>query len=109
MIIHGATLLTSLKFGGQADAKMNQAILRLNQSEFPVEDVCGPGVDSTFDQLLAALGHISRQKPRPLIKTIMLWRSDKGDEVRTAKEQIAHQVCHVIQVDLLLSACHKPE
>lgn len=72
---------------------MDQAILRLGETETPVEDVCRPGADPTFDQLLSALGHISRQKPRPLIETIMLWRSRKGDAVKAAKEQATHRVC----------------
>lgn len=73
---------------------MDQAILKLGESEAPVEEVCGPGADPNFDQLISALGHISRQKPKPLIDTIMLWRKEKGDAAITAK-QSANQVCHV--------------
>ena len=76
---------------GQADSKINQAILKLGESEAPVEDVCGPGADPTFDQLISALGHIARQKPKPLIDTIMFWRKAKGDAAIVAK-QMATQV-----------------
>ena len=66
--------------------------MKLGHSDAPVEEVCGPGVDPNFDQLIAALGHISRQKPKPLIDTIMLWRKAKGDAATLAK-QTANQVC----------------
>lgn len=81
------------QFVGQADNKINQAILKLGELEAPVEEVCGPGADPTFDQLISALGHISRQKPKPLIDTIMFWRKAKGDAAITAKH-VAHQVCN---------------
>ncbi|KAJ6096375.1 hypothetical protein N7486_007121 [Penicillium sp. IBT 16267x] len=73
-------------FVGQADSKINQAILKLGDSEAPVEEVCGPGADPNFDQLISALGHIARQKPKPLIDTIMLWRKGKGDAAITARQ-----------------------
>ncbi|KAJ6133856.1 hypothetical protein N7523_000178, partial [Penicillium sp. IBT 18751x] len=73
-------------FVGQADSKINQAILKLGESEAPVEEVCGPGADPNFDQLISALGHIARQKPKPLIDTIMVWRKAKGDAAITARQ-----------------------
>ncbi|KAL4949796.1 cell morphogenesis N-terminal-domain-containing protein [Aspergillus filifer] len=68
-------------FVGQADNKINQAIMKLGESDTPVEDVCGPSADPKFDQLISALGYIARQKPKPLIDTIMFWRKAKGDAV----------------------------
>lgn len=65
--------------------------MKLGDSDTPVEHVCGPGADPTFDQLISALGHIARQKPKPLIDTIMFWRKAKGDGAITAK-QMANQV-----------------
>ncbi|KAL2827561.1 cell morphogenesis N-terminal-domain-containing protein [Aspergillus cavernicola] len=73
-------------FVGQADNKINQAITKLGESDAPVEEVCGPGADPKFDQLISALGHIARQKPKPLIDTIMFWRKAKGDAVLVAKQ-----------------------
>lgn len=66
--------------------------MKMGELEAPVEEVCGPGVDATFDQLISALGHIARQKPKPLIDTIMFWRKSKGDAASVAK-QMAGQVC----------------
>ncbi|KAJ5982970.1 hypothetical protein N7481_005069 [Penicillium waksmanii] len=82
-----------VSFVGQADSKINQAILKLGESEAPVEEVCGPGADSDFDQLISALGHIARQKPKPLIDTIMLWRKAKGDAAITARQMTNEPVC----------------
>ncbi|KAJ5918683.1 hypothetical protein N7454_009827 [Penicillium verhagenii] len=79
-------------FVGQADSKINQAILKLGDSEAPVEEVCGPGADLNFDQLISALGHIARLKPKPLIDTIMLWRKGKGDAAITARQMSNEQV-----------------
>ena len=73
------------QFVGFADAKINQSILRVGEVESPVEEVCGAGVDPAFDQIISALGHIARQKPKPLIDTIMLWRKAKGEAAAAAK------------------------
>ncbi|CAG8360353.1 unnamed protein product [Penicillium salamii] len=78
-------------FVGQADSKINQAIMKLGESQAPVEEVCGPGADPTFDQLISALGHIARQKPKPLIDTIMFWRKAKGDAAITARQMTNDQ------------------
>jgi len=53
-----------------------------------VERICGPAVDPEFDQLISALGHIARQKPKPLIDTIMYWRKAKGDVATNAKAEM---------------------
>ncbi|KAN0083770.1 Cell morphogenesis N-terminal domain containing protein [Elaphomyces granulatus] len=77
-------------FVGQAENKINQCIMQLGQVEAPVEEVCGPGADPKFDQLISALGHIARQKPKPLIDTVMLWRKAKGEAAATAN-RMAYQ------------------
>ncbi len=56
--------------------------------DFRVERICGPGVDPEFDQLISALGHIARQKPKPLIDTIMYWRKAKGEAAANAKAEM---------------------
>lgn len=52
-----------------------------------LDRICGAGVDSELDQLVSALAHINRQKPKPLVDTMMLWRRAKGEEVVKAKER----------------------
>lgn len=44
------------------------------QIDVNVEGTCGPGVDHAFDQLLLALGHIARGKPRPMVEKLIQWR-----------------------------------
>ncbi|ORY16772.1 cell morphogenesis N-terminal-domain-containing protein [Clohesyomyces aquaticus] len=58
--------------------------------EARVEQLCGPGVDPTFDQLISALGHIARHKPKPLIDTIMLWRKAKSEDANTQRGRLAN-------------------
>ena len=53
-----------------------------------LDKVCGAGVDPELDQLISALAHINRQKPKPLVDTMMLWRRAKGDELIKAKESV---------------------
>lgn len=77
---------------GQADNKINQAIMKLGELEAPVEEVCGPGVDPAFDQLISALGHISRQKPKPLIDAVMRWLMAKRDAAIAKTRQVTGQV-----------------
>ncbi|KAI4086964.1 MAG: hypothetical protein LQ344_007133 [Seirophora lacunosa] len=74
-------------FVGQADAKINRCVEDIGESEPRVEDVCGPGVDPEFDQLIAALGHIARRKPKPLIDSVMYWRKSKGEAATNAKTE----------------------
>lgn len=62
--------------------------MRLDEVEAPVEEVCGAGADPVFDQLISALGHIAREKPKPLIDTIMLWRKAKGEAAGVAKQSV---------------------
>ncbi|KAI4148898.1 MAG: hypothetical protein LQ341_001454 [Variospora aurantia] len=74
-------------FVGRADGKINRCVEDIGESEPRVEDVCGPGVDPEFDQLIAALGHIARPKPKPLIDTVMYWRKSKGEAATNAKTE----------------------
>lgn len=53
--------------------------------DYRVEQVCGPRVDPSFDQLISALGHIARQKPKPLIDTLMFWRKAKGENINNGR------------------------
>ena len=70
----------------QADHKIDQCILGVLDKPDYLEQICGAGVDPDFDQLISALAHINRQKPKPLVDTIMYWRKAKGDLAMKAKE-----------------------
>ena len=82
------------QFIKQADAKINQCIPNLSSPGSQIEDVCGPGVDPEFDQLISALGHVARENPKPLIDTVMYWRKAKGDVAAEARKELS-QVCSI--------------
>jgi hypothetical protein len=73
------------KFLSQAEQKLKQCSKNSLGPEPQVEDVCGPGADPGFDQLVSALGHVARQKPKPLIDSLMFWRKDKSDAANRAR------------------------
>ncbi|KAH6635292.1 cell morphogenesis N-terminal-domain-containing protein [Chaetomium sp. MPI-SDFR-AT-0129] len=75
-------------FIAQAEDKLNACITVPFEPEPQVELICGPGVDPGFDQLIVALGHIAKQKPKPLIDSMMLWRKSKSDAANEARTQL---------------------
>ncbi len=86
------TLIFLVQFIAQAEEKISQCITVPLDPEPQIEQICGPGVDPTFDQLISALGHIASQKPKPLIDSMMLWRKNKSDAANEARSQL-QQVC----------------
>jgi hypothetical protein len=84
-----------VQFVGQADQKISQCMSDRGQPEARVEQLCGPGVDPNFDQLISALGHIARHKPKPLIDTIMLWRKAKSEEANAQRGKLANVCRHL--------------
>jgi Cell morphogenesis N-terminal/Cell morphogenesis central region len=78
-------------FVTQADQKINQCIANVGETGTPVEQLCGHGVDPTFDQLINALGHIARLKPKLLIDSLMYWRKGKAEASSQAKNQLNYQ------------------
>ncbi|KAH0545522.1 hypothetical protein FGG08_000353 [Glutinoglossum americanum] len=75
-------------FLGHAERKINQCITNPLGSEPHIEEICGPGADPSFDQLISALGHIARQKPKPLIDTLMFWRKAKSEAANAARTEL---------------------
>lgn len=81
-------LIYHVQFIAQAEEKISQCITVPLDPEPQIEQICGPGVDPTFDQLISALGHIASQKPKPLIDSMMLWRKNKSDAANEARSQL---------------------
>lgn len=75
-------------FIAQAEEKLNECATAPFDSEPPVDHICGPGADPAFDQLIVALGHIAKQKPKPLIDHMMLWRKRKSEAASEARSQL---------------------
>jgi hypothetical protein len=74
-------------FIATAEQKINQCLTDVRGIEPRVETICGSGVDPQFDQLVSALGHIARQRPKPLIDSLMLWRKKKSEEANDARNE----------------------
>lgn len=75
-------------FVAKADQKINSILSKLDTLPLPVEQVCGIGADPAFDQLLLALGHVSRYQPKPLVDSLMFWRQKKADDANNCKKQL---------------------
>ena len=83
----------------RADQKIEQCTNSPPEMEI-LDKVCGAGVDPELDQLISALAHINRQKPKPLIDTMMLWRKAKGEELIKAKENLSNVRSVLISLSL---------
>jgi hypothetical protein len=75
----------------RADAKINQCLANIDVVATPVEHACGPSADAAFDQLINSLGHITRQNPKSLVDSLMLWRKAKGDAASRIRRQLRGQ------------------
>lgn len=73
----------------KANQKINQSLSKVDTMPFPVEQVCGPGADPAFDQLLRALGHVTRQQPKALVDSLMFWRQRKAEDASSCKKHIS--------------------
>jgi len=93
--MHANLLITQLQFIAQAEEKISHCITVPLDPEPHIEQICGPGVDPTFDQLISALGHIASQKPKPLIDSMMLWRKKKSDAANEARIQLQQVRCEL--------------
>jgi len=63
------------QFELQAARRIKQFAVALPDEETPrIDDLCGNGVDSNFDQLLFAMGSVVRSRPKPLVDKLMTWR-----------------------------------
>ncbi|RYP80409.1 hypothetical protein DL770_006214 [Monosporascus sp. CRB-9-2] len=78
----------ALHFIAHAEEKLNECITVPFDPEPQIERICGPGADPVFDQFITALGHIAKQRPKPLIDFIMLWRKQKSELANDARSQL---------------------
>ncbi|OAA74197.1 Armadillo-type fold protein [Cordyceps fumosorosea ARSEF 2679] len=88
-------------FIAQAEEKLNECITVPFDPEPSVDQICGPGVDPAFDQLIVALGHIASPKPKALIDSMMLWRKSKSDAANDARSQLQQLRNHTPGTPLL--------
>lgn len=66
-------------FIAEADERIERCMQKPGEQEPGIENICGPGADPAFDQLISSLGHINRHKPNSLIDSVIHWRKKKAD------------------------------
>ncbi|KAK5955796.1 Cell morphogenesis protein PAG1 [Knufia fluminis] len=72
----------------RADQKINHCLSQLDGLALPVERICGIGGDPVFDQLMRALGHVTRLQPKALVDSLMFWRQNKADNATASRKQL---------------------
>lgn len=72
-------------FSTQANDKINHCVVNIPSR---IEDFCGLGADTFFDQSITALAYITRRKPSWLIDSIMKWRKRKADAAANIKTEL---------------------
>ncbi|SCU88374.1 LADA_0E09758g1_1 [Lachancea dasiensis] len=76
------------KFVRHAENKLNLCLQYPLDSEPPIVDLLGEGVDQTFDKIIESLGFISKKKPKPVIDAMMFWRKTKSEVAAVAAENV---------------------
>ncbi|EDO16702.1 hypothetical protein Kpol_1003p7 [Vanderwaltozyma polyspora DSM 70294] len=76
------------KFVRHAETKLNLCLKHPVDSEPPIVDILGEGVDLEFDKIIESLGHIAKNKPKPVIDAMMFWRKTKSEIAIMAAEEV---------------------
>lgn len=67
-------------FIAEADERIERCLPPPGKDDGPrIEDICGPGADPAFDQLISSIGYINRHQPKFLIDSAIRWRKQKAD------------------------------
>ncbi|KAK9369434.1 cell morphogenesis N-terminal-domain-containing protein [Lipomyces kononenkoae] len=75
------------QFVRHAEKKLTMCLAYPADDEPPVSSLLGAGADPVFDKVLASLGYIARQKPRPVIDAVMFWRKSKSEAASAAARE----------------------
>ena len=76
------------KFIRHAENKLNICLDYPLNSEPPIIDILGEGLDPSFDKIIESLGHIAKNKPKPVIDAMMFWRKTKSEAANAAAEEV---------------------
>ncbi|SCU86422.1 LAME_0D06062g1_1 [Lachancea meyersii CBS 8951] len=76
------------KFVRHAESKLNLCLQYPLDSEPPIVELLGEGVDHAFDKITESLGFISKKKPKPVIDAMMFWRKTKSEVAAMAAENV---------------------
>lgn len=80
------------KFLRQAEEKLNMCLEYPLEVEPPIGEMLNEGVDLKFDKIVESLGHIARNKPKPVIDAMMFWRKAKSELANAASEEFESKV-----------------
>ncbi|KAK9472091.1 cell morphogenesis N-terminal-domain-containing protein [Dipodascopsis tothii] len=79
------------QFVRHAEKKLNLCLANAADGQEPhIVAVLAHGVDPAFDKILSSLGYIARQKPRPVIDSVMFWRKSKSEAATNAVTALSH-------------------
>ncbi|KAJ8098254.1 cell morphogenesis N-terminal-domain-containing protein [Lipomyces tetrasporus] len=78
------------QFVRHAEKKLTMCLSYSPDDEPPISSLLAAGDDPVFDKILASLGYIARQKPRPVIDAVMFWRKSKSEAASAAARQKAN-------------------
>lgn len=73
-----------------AERKLNLCLAYNSDSEPPVRDILGRGIDPAFDRAISLLGDTARRNPKPVIDSVMFWRKTKSEAAAQATSALNH-------------------
>lgn len=74
------------QFVRHAERKLNVCLTYPLNTEPPIVDLLAEGVDPQFDKIIASLGYISKNNPKPVIDSVMFWRKSKSEVAAMAAD-----------------------
>lgn len=74
------------QFVRHAERKLNMCLTYPLNTEPPIVDLLAEGVDPAFDKIIASLGYISKNNPKPVIDSVMFWRKSKSEVAAMAAD-----------------------
>lgn len=77
------------QFVRHAERKLNLCLEYSMQQEPQVIELLAEGNgDDQFDNIISSLGYIARQKPKPMIDSVMFWRKSKSEVASLAAAEV---------------------
>lgn len=76
------------KFIRHAEQKLDLCLQQPLVIEPPIVEILGEGIDPTFDKVIESLGHVAKNKPKPVIDAMMFWRKTKSEAAINANHDL---------------------
>lgn len=101
------------KFIRQAEEKLNICSEYPLDVEPPIGEMLNEGIDPKFDKIIQSLGHIARNKPKPVIDAMMFWRKTKSELSNAVSEEFESKMkefeSDLAAANRLISSTAKPQ